>query len=32
MNRFNENKDIKIIFDDPWYWTAYKWINQQLSE
>jgi len=32
MNRFNENKDIKIVFDDPWYWTAYKWINQQLSE
>jgi hypothetical protein len=32
INRFNENKDIKIVFDDPWYWTAYKWINQQLSE
>lgn len=28
MTRFNEDKDIKIVYDDPWFWTAYKWINQ----
>jgi hypothetical protein len=24
INRFKENKDIKIIYNDPWYWVAYK--------
>ena len=28
MTRFNVDKDIKIVYDDPWFWTAYKWINQ----
>ena len=23
-NRFAENKDIKIVYNDPWYWVAYK--------
>jgi len=32
MERFNDNKDIKIVYDDPWFWTAYRWINQPLSE
>ncbi len=22
--RFSENKDIKIIYDNPWYWKIYK--------
>ena len=26
--RFNENKDIKIVYNDPWYWVAYKMKNQ----
>jgi hypothetical protein len=28
MARFSEDRDIKIVYDDPWFWTAYKWINQ----
>lgn len=22
--RFAENKDIKIVYNEPWYWIAYK--------
>jgi len=22
--RFEENKDIKIVYNDPWYWVAYQ--------
>ena len=32
MKRFNENKDIKIVYSDPWFWTAYKWVNQPALE
>ena len=32
MKRFDDNKDIKIVYDDPWFWTAYKWVNQPISE
>jgi hypothetical protein len=24
LNRFQENKDIKIVYNNPWYWVAYK--------
>lgn len=23
--RFAENKDIKIVYNEPWYWIAYKY-------
>lgn len=26
-SRFNENKNIKIIYNYPWYWVAYKLNN-----
>ena len=24
LARFEENKDIKIVYNDPWYWVAYQ--------
>ena len=24
MKRFDENKNIKIVYNYPWYWVAYK--------
>ena len=24
LSRFAENKDIKIVYNDPWYWVAYQ--------
>ena len=24
LSRFAENKDIKIVHNDPWYWVAYQ--------
>ena len=24
MKRFDENKNIKIVYNSPWYWVAYK--------
>lgn len=32
MKRFDDNKDIKIVYADPWFWTAYKWVNQPILE
>ncbi len=26
LNRFNEGKDIKIVYDNPWYWIATKYV------
>jgi hypothetical protein len=31
--RFQENKDIKIVYNFPWYWVAYQqsyWIKRRL--
>jgi hypothetical protein len=28
LSRFEENKDIKIVYNDPWYWIAYKIISK----
>jgi hypothetical protein len=27
LGRFAENKDIKIVYNDPWYWVAYQMKN-----
>jgi len=24
INRFADKKDIKIVYNDPWYWVAYQ--------
>ena len=32
IKRFDDNKDIKIVYAYPWFWTAYKWVNQPISE
>jgi len=29
--RFAENKDIKIVYNDPWYWVAYQMKPNQNS-
>lgn len=29
LTRFNDGKDIKIVYDDPWYWIATKYIVKQ---
>ena len=26
LQRFDEGKDIKIVYDDPWYWIATKYM------
>lgn len=28
MKRFDAGKDIKIIYDEPWYWIATKYVKQ----
>ncbi len=29
LKRFDEGKDIKIVYDDPWYWIATKYIVKE---
>ena len=29
LSRFDEGKDIKIVYDNPWYWIATKYIAKQ---
>lgn len=25
LNRLNDNKDFKVVYDDPWYWVVTKY-------